>query len=77
MSRRPYKSVADIEFLYGTFKYMKFKDIPLYYLVQEMNKGMFNSQKYARNVRIRNYINERIEKEKNPINNDVGYISFD
>jgi len=78
MSKKPYKFVSELDFMYGCYKWIKFRDIPTYYLLQEMNKGMFDNPKYTRNIRIKTYIRERV-KQDNEIKKeyDPGYVSFD
>ena len=77
-TKRPY-NVGNTEYLYGKFKWTKFRYIPLSYLKSEMEKGMFSSDKYPRNARITAYIiqREKDEKEQEKKKEDVGYVTFD
>ena len=75
--------VDNLECHYGKYKWIKYRNIPIDYLEQELYKGRYDNKKQTttkkRNTRIKAYIIKRIEeeKEKKETDVDIGFISFE
>lgn len=76
--------VDNLECHYGKYKWIKYRNIPIDYLEQELYKGTYDNKKrqtttLKRNTRIKEYINKRIKEEKETKETDlnIGFISFE
>lgn len=70
-----------MKFWYGQYEYLELYRIPIDYLLKELNRGIFNDDKYVKNRKIKHYILTRYEleqeMEKEPVKKiDIGFISL-
>jgi len=74
--------VDNLEQSYGVYKWVKYSNIPLDYLKQELYSGKYDNIKRQtttrlRNKRIKAYILKRIEEEEKPkIDVDIGFVDL-
>jgi len=77
--------VDNLEQSYGVYKWVKYRNIPLEYLKNELYSGKYDNIKRQtttrlRNKRIKSYILKRIEEEETEKNKDttvdIGFVDL-